>query len=468
MANWLIYLLEVSCCHALFYLLYRGLLRNLSFFQTNRIYLLSAALLGVVIPAIEIPFWENQAREASLIAVTDILIAFDTDSNTRIATPEFPGFVYLLFSVYILGLILHFSRLVLTIVKVGSLIKKHGAGEQGAFKTVHLNSGPAVFVFLNYVFINTNKMNISSDEFKHVMEHERNHVFQKHTLDNILMELIASVFWFNPILRLMKRELSNVHEFYADQKVMQNTHDPDGYSRLIMRLSSNKEHIPLTHQFSMVNIKQRIIMLNRIKNNKSQLWRYAVVVPCLLILLVSFSCVEKSSRQADTIAAAETSLVIGKIIWQGNTQHTSAYLTDFMGIKEGDAFNEALINQRLSYQPEGRDLASLYMDKGYLFFTVNVTKEAHAGTVDLLFDISEGDIITINDVLVTGNKNVTSEKILSMISLKRGEIFNRSKLLASQRKIAESGLVEPENVVPNLIPNPGNRTVDIEFKVIER
>ena len=61
-------------------------------------------------------------------------------------------------------------------------------------------------------------------------------------------------------------ELSNAHEFYADQKVVENSQDSDSYSRLILRLSSNKEeHIPLTHQFSKYNIKQRITMLNKKK-----------------------------------------------------------------------------------------------------------------------------------------------------------------------------------------------------------
>jgi hypothetical protein len=467
MSNWLIYLLEVSICHALFYLLYLGLYRNLSFFQTNRIYLLIAAILGVIIPAIQIPFWENHADETRLVQITDIPISFGNNSNTNFANPGFPWLINLVFIAYLIGSILHFSKLVITIIKMGSIIRMHGTDELGDVKTVHLNSGPAVFVFLNYVFINNNKMNISSDEFQQVMKHERNHVFQRHTLDNIMMELISSVFWFNPILRLMKRELNNVHEYYADQKVIQTTQDLDSYSRLIMRLSSKKEHIPLTHQFSMYNIKQRIIMLNKIKNKKSQLLRYVVIAPCLLLLLLSFSFIEKSPKEADKISVTDTSLVIGKITWKGNTQYTSAYLSDFMGISEGDIFNEAIINQKFSYQPEGGDLASLFMDKGYLFFTVNVNKEEHSGTVDLSFDIYEGDIITINDVFVTGNKKVDSEKILSMITLKRGEFFNRSKLFASQRKIAESGLFDPENVVPNLIPNPGNRTVDIEFKVRE-
>lgn len=468
MTNWLIYLLEVSICHALLYLLYLGLFRNLCFFQTNRIYLLITALFGFLIPAIQIPFWDSHSSEIIHLQITEIPVPLSKDAITNLSNPEFPWLTSLVFITYLVGMILHFWRLMSSIIKVNSLIKGHKVDKSDEVKTVFLESGPTVFVFLNYVFINMKKMSISTDEFQQVIEHEKKHIFQRHTLDNIIMELVITACWFNPILRLIKSELNSVHEFYADRRVTQNTQDLDGYSRLILRLASKKEeHIPLTHQFSMYNIKRRIIMLNRKKNKNRQLLRYIMIVPCLAMLAASFSFVEKSPESTHEILKIEDSLIINKITWKGNTLYTSEFLTDFMGISEGKPFNEAAINQKLLYQPEGSDLASLFMDQGYLFFSVNVEKEEQSGKVDLMFDIYEGDIITINEVFVTGNKKVENKKILSMISLKPGEPFNRSKLVASQRKIAESGLVDPENVVPYPIPNPSNRTVDIEFKVRE-
>lgn len=468
MNNWLTYLFEVSICHALLYLLYYGLFKNLSFFQINRIYLLIAAISGFVIPVIQIPFWENHVTEIISLAISEAPVQLNTNSNTDASQLELTWLISLVFIAYLVGVILYFSKLLGTLFKISLLVKKHGFDECNEIKTVHLTSGPPIFVFLNFVFINMHKMNIHSNELKQVIEHEKNHILQKHTLDNIMMELIITVCWFNPILRLMKRELNNIHEFYADQKVTQNIQDLDSYSRLILRLSSSKdEHIPLTHQFSMYNIKQRIIMLNQKKNKNSQLIRYFMIVPCISILLLAFSCEEKSLEETNNISTIETSKVVGKISWRGNTIYTSKFLSDHLGISEGDQFNDALINNKLNYQPDGGDIASLFMDKGYLFFAVDVKKEEHSGRVDLFFDIIEGDIITINEIFVTGNKEVDSEKIRSLISLKPGEVFNRSKLINSQKNIAESGLVDPENVGINPFPNIDNRTVDIEFKVRE-
>lgn len=466
MTSWLIYLLEVSICHALLYLLYLGLFRNLSFFQTNRIYLLGAVISGFLIPALQIPFWDNQASEILPLQLTEIPVPLSKDAFTNLPDQGFPWLISLVFITYLVGMILHFWRFTGSILKVNSLIKRHQVDQSDAVKTVHLNSGPPVFVFLNYVFINMNRMRISSDEFQQVLAHESVHIAQKHTLDTILMELAVIICWFNPILRLLKKELNSTHEFYADQSVTRNTPDLEGYSRLILRLASKKdEPIPLTHPFSMYTIKRRIIMLNSKKNKNSYLLRYILIVPCLTLLAVSFSFVEKSPEAISPVSAKANSDVIGKISWNGNTRYTNDYLSDYMGIHEGDPFNEAAINQKLNYQPDGTDLASLFMDQGHLFFTANMKKEVHSGTVDLLFELYEGDLITINKVLITGDEKVDRAKILSMVSLKPGELFNRSKLVASQRKIAESGLVDPKKVDVYPIPNLSNQTVDIEYKV---
>jgi len=91
MNNWLIYLVEVSLCHALLYLLYHGLFRNLSFFQINRIYLLIAAILGFTIPAIQIPFWENHVAEIISLPINEAPVHLNKNSNTKLLNWNLPG-----------------------------------------------------------------------------------------------------------------------------------------------------------------------------------------------------------------------------------------------------------------------------------------------------------------------------------------------------------------------------------------
>ena len=126
-----------------------------------------------------------------------------------------------------------------------------------------------------------------------------------------------------------------------------------------------------------------------------------------------------------------------------------------------------MINEKLSYQPEGRDLGSLFMDYGYLYFTIEMKKEIKDHKVDITFDIFEGEVSIIDKVLITGNNKVPTEQILKMVDTVKGELFSRSKLMSSQKKIIESGLFKAQKLVPNIVPHPSEGTVDIEYVVEE-
>ena len=65
----------------------------------------------------------------------------------------------------------------------------------------------------------------------------------------------------------------------------------------------------------------------------------------------------------------------GDITWKGNTVHTNDQLTRILGIRKGEIFNEELLQSRLSFSIDGRDVTSLYMDDGYLFFRVEPQAE---------------------------------------------------------------------------------------------
>jgi outer membrane protein assembly factor BamA len=350
---------------------------------------------------------------------------------------------------------------------VVKLTKSNEISEYNGIKTVQLSNGPSFFAFLNYLFINTSNLNISNDEFNQVIEHEKSHILQRHTIDNLLMELAILVCWFNPVLRVMKRELNNVHEFYADQKASTLKSNIVSYSKLILKLAFNKDSNFLTHQFSMNNIKKRIIMLNKIKDRKSVILRYLMIVPCLTILLATFSFKQKAQVRENYVAQDSLQQIIENIFWKGNKLYSDEYLTEYLGLKKGDQFDEKTVMGNLDHKPLKGDLTSLFMDRGYLMFDINLKKEIDDSHIDLTFEINEGEIYTINKVFVTGNSKVPSKEILKMTDIKKDQLFNRSKLASSQQKIIESGIFDPEKVIAYPIPHLDDGIVDIEFKVVE-
>lgn len=168
-----------------------------------------------------------------------------------------------------------------------------------------------------------------------------------------------------------------------------------------------------------------------------------------------------------SMAQKDKKLRIGTIAWEGNTVYSDDQLNEKFSIKAGDKFNEKEINEALSYHPEGTDLSSIYMDNGYLFFSVQMKKETEGNNVNLTFDLYEGDVITIDKVLIVGNDKVPTDDILNMVVSKPNELFNRQKLNASVMKLSKSGLFDAEKVLVTPIPHPENKTVDIEFRVKE-
>ncbi len=157
------------------------------------------------------------------------------------------------------------------------------------------------------------------------------------------------------------------------------------------------------------------------------------------------------------------------IRWSGNFIHSDETLDKVLGIKKGDVYDIELVNKKLNFNPNGLDISSLYMDNGYLFFSVNpVEVGIEADSIDLEMRIYEGAQATIDKVYVTGNDRTNDHVILREIRTLPGDKFSRAQLIRTQRELSQLGYFDPEKVNPIPIPNPAKETVDIEWSVVER
>ena len=157
------------------------------------------------------------------------------------------------------------------------------------------------------------------------------------------------------------------------------------------------------------------------------------------------------------------------ITWAGNTKHTSSFLSKVLGIEKGDIYNRSILESRLYQDAAGRDITSVYMDDGYLFFSVQpVEILVENDSIDFEMRIIEGKQARVNRVTITGNTKTNDHVILREIRVKPGDLFSRAAILRTQRELANLGYFNAEtlNVIPT--PNPQNGTVDIEFIVEER
>jgi outer membrane protein insertion porin family len=157
------------------------------------------------------------------------------------------------------------------------------------------------------------------------------------------------------------------------------------------------------------------------------------------------------------------------IAWKGNTLYSTDQLTQVLGIQKGDVYNQELLEQRLRFSQDGRDISSLYMDDGYLFFNVEPTEVAISGdSIDLEMRMYEGAQATIDKVTIKGNDRTHEHVIRRELRTLPGAKFSRSQIIRSQREIIGLGYFNQEALGINTPVNPQRGTVDIEYKVEEK
>lgn len=158
---------------------------------------------------------------------------------------------------------------------------------------------------------------------------------------------------------------------------------------------------------------------------------------------------------------------IRSITWVGNTKYPSEFLNKVLGIKPGSLYDQKLLNKRLREDDDA--ITSLYMDNGYLFFTINpVETRVENDSIDLELRIYEGKQARLNNIIIKGNTKTNEHVIRRELYTRPGELFSKSDIIRSVRELASLGHFNPETITPNPIPNPANGTVDLEYKVEER
>lgn len=157
------------------------------------------------------------------------------------------------------------------------------------------------------------------------------------------------------------------------------------------------------------------------------------------------------------------------ISWTGNYIYNNEQLQRILGIEKGDVYDLDLVNKKLNFNPNGPDISSLYMDDGYLFFNITpVEVNVAQDSIDLEMRIYEGAQATINKVLVSGNNKTNDHVILRELRTRPGDKFSRANLIRTQRELSQLGYFDPEQVNPNVVPDPINETADIEWQLVER
>lgn len=169
-----------------------------------------------------------------------------------------------------------------------------------------------------------------------------------------------------------------------------------------------------------------------------------------------------------TIDEGET-YYFGDVEWIGNTKFRTSFLDTVLGINNGDVYDKSLLDQRLFMSEDGRDISSLYMDRGYLFFQIiPVETSIENNHINYQMRIIEGKQARVRKVIIKGNTKTNEYVIRREIRTKPGDLFNRNDIVRTQRELAQLGYFNEQAFQVNPIPNPQDGTVDIEYVVEEK
>jgi outer membrane protein insertion porin family len=156
------------------------------------------------------------------------------------------------------------------------------------------------------------------------------------------------------------------------------------------------------------------------------------------------------------------------ITWEGNTAWNDAQLSAGLGLNKGDPFNAKRLESNLYANAQSTDVASLYYNRGYVRFNVTSSiTEVEGDSLDLSFEVYEGDIYDFGSVSIEGNTKTKDHVILRQLRTVPGNTFSRDAIQRSLRELSQLGYFNPETMIPETKIDPENQVVDVTYKLEE-
>jgi TonB family protein len=278
MNSFILYLLESASCISLLYAIYWFFLRRETFFQMNRFYLLSMILFSVLFPLLPIR-WAPADPSASLVVLLEPVMI--TPSKVEQTLRGNLHWMEIAGVIYFTGACIFLLRFGLQLIQLHRITRRFGIKKRHDQRVVFVDRGYSPFSFFNLVFINEEE--VPANSLPTILEHERVHIRQHHTIDMIVIELATMLQWFNPVIWLTGREMKNIHEYLADEGVLQNGINRSQYQQMILNETMGIQVNNLTNNFNVSLLKKRIAMMTK---SKSRTWAKSKVLIALPVLLV--------------------------------------------------------------------------------------------------------------------------------------------------------------------------------------
>ena len=324
MGTILFYIFEATLCLTILYFLFRLFFRKDTLFRTNRFLLLMGTVVCTSLPLLQIDVPQYTTLQLPITAVRHLLTEKDVNIERKGSVDEKHLFgetnlfvagkgddteenhanvihtipvTLLLGGCYFIGALVVFTFLLFSTIRMRRLIHSYPACNYGKYKLIICPEKIVSFSWGNTIVLSQEDYERNPGE---ILLHEQMHLQHRHTWDLLWMECIMILHWFNPAAWLLMRELREVHEYEADNGVINNGIDATEYQLLLVKKSVGTRLYSMACGFNHSKLKNRItMMLKRRTNNWARL-KLLLFVPVAAGTLYAFARpeVKKTMGQA--------------------------------------------------------------------------------------------------------------------------------------------------------------------------
>ncbi len=317
MEQFLYYLLRASIVMALFYGFYKLFFGKNTFHNFNRFSLITIVMLVGVLPFFRFNLLPEKKTEP--VTIENLPIDYSTITVTEITEMPAPTlqipWMELLTAVLVIGFLFALTRYLVGLFQLAAIISK-SEKQTLADETVLCGTDKNISPFSWLKYIVMSQKDVTADN-RAIINHERAHIRLKHSMDMVFFDLFTCVFWFNPFSWLLRREIQSVHEYQADEQVLNNGIDAKQYQLLLIRKSVGEHKFALANNFRQRDLHKRITMMMKNKTNKRMKWNYTAALPVLFLAMVALSVPKLNAKVMEKEAEETIETVAEKITVAG-------------------------------------------------------------------------------------------------------------------------------------------------------
>ncbi|MDD1523867.1 peptidase M56 [Riemerella anatipestifer] len=343
MESLMTYIIKSLVCSGFLYTYYFIFLKDKTFHRYNRFYLMFTLFVSILLPLLKVEYFTIEVNPKVFMLMSEFKsYASKYERESYAVLFHFLGIIVALVSVMFL------FRLLLGMWRLSKLKNKYEKINFQGINFYKTDLEEAPFSYFKNLFWK-NSIAIDTDLGRQILKHEMVHIAQGHSWDKFIVSLFQSIFWFNPIFYLIKKELSLIHEYLADSQSIKKG-DTQSFAKMILEHHFSGKVFPATNPFLSSNLKKRIIMLKKSKTKFAYI-RKVLALPLVFSVVFIYAVNTKNKE-----IVALNKVIEHKVNDLENHNNPKVEVSKLVSQKSESRSNDKVISQEFVYEVKNKSV----------------------------------------------------------------------------------------------------------------